>query len=363
MNNEHLCFVAFDIVYANGRCFLSEPREQRYLVLKDLIRQDKPDWIRVLDHTEGNTVVDLITALNDHVTRNEEGIVVKCRKSRYFTNVSPVAFKIKPNMVGDMYHDLDLLVLGANYGTGRRGGILSTFVLGVIDDERSDTDLNHPVFTAFSRVGTGYSLRELEDIVAGKDVWKRYDPDSPPPFLNIPNSTKIRPDVYIDYHIAPVLAVRAFEIIPSNEYVPSPGFTLRFPRVQERRLDKDWRTVETTSNIVQQAMRNGGKLASIEMMERAVFHNELKDAKKVKGKNQRSRRDIKLMPRFLPQPLKKNAIKSALFEGKEFCVKFWVDEEVGGKTGLEQLIVDHGGTRTQNPKEGATFAVVSDKRE
>lgn len=58
-----------------------------------------------------------------------EGLVIKDRLSIYEPNMRHWN-KIKKDYLKGMADSADLLVLGANYGTGRMGGLMSVFLMG-----------------------------------------------------------------------------------------------------------------------------------------------------------------------------------------------------------------------------------------
>ncbi|RQM22316.1 hypothetical protein B5M09_008895, partial [Aphanomyces astaci] len=97
------------------------------------------------------------------------GLILKDATSHYMcgevSRRSQKWIKLKPDYAGMTQH-LDVLVLGGYYGEGqRRGGAVSHFLLGVL---QHPIDPNHvpkdiPV-VSFCKVGTGYSLEELDTL-------------------------------------------------------------------------------------------------------------------------------------------------------------------------------------------------------
>ena len=101
---------------------------------------------------------------------------------------------------------LDLIILGGFYGEGRRGGLVSQFLLGVAKPPAvAGKNLfmklwrriifylggNPTEFYSFSRVGSGYSKGELTDTLNRlKDLWQ----DDRPPNVFV---SKEKPDVWI----------------------------------------------------------------------------------------------------------------------------------------------------------------------
>lgn len=74
---------------------------------------------------------DCYEFLNEAIDQNEEGIVLKQLSSIYKPNARTAGWwKVKPDYVDSLSDQLDILVVGGYYGTGRRTGF-SHFLLAV----------------------------------------------------------------------------------------------------------------------------------------------------------------------------------------------------------------------------------------
>ena len=121
--------------------------------------------------------------------------------------------KIKPEE-----KDLDLVITGAEYGTGKRSGWLSSFILSCYDKEKEK-------YLEIGKVGTGIKEKPSEKGVSFEGLTEKITP------LIIKEDGKkveITPKI--------VVAVTYQEIQKSPNY--SSGFALRFPRVTSIRPDK-----------------------------------------------------------------------------------------------------------------------------
>lgn len=98
-----------------------------------------------------------------------EGLVVKDEQGVY----EPSArhwLKIKKDYLEGMADSADLVVLGAYYGSGNMGGLLSTFLMGVYDQENE-------AWRTVCKVGNGFddaTIAKLQDILIPKMVWLRF---------------------------------------------------------------------------------------------------------------------------------------------------------------------------------------------
>lgn len=87
-----------------------------------------------------------------------------------------------------MGDSVDLIVLGAYFGTGNKGGLRSVFLMGVYDEENQmfktvckvfskDLEKNHRekkkhVSLIFVKVGNGFSDQEIADLQTSLEVVK-----------------------------------------------------------------------------------------------------------------------------------------------------------------------------------------------
>ena len=90
-------------------------------------------------------------ALNEAIDEREEGIMVKDVETPYKPNTRKGGwYKLKPEYVGGLMDELDVLVLGGYLGVGHRKGMMSHFLCGVAVPGEGGS---HPsVFHSFCRV-------------------------------------------------------------------------------------------------------------------------------------------------------------------------------------------------------------------
>jgi DNA ligase-1 len=113
----------FDILHLDGDDLIDEPLEQRLAVLASVVdERHRVPGIVTADAPEGQSFADEAVALG------HEGVMVKALASRYEAGRRGSAWrKVKP------VKTLDLVVLGAEWGHGRRRGWLSNLHLGARD--------------------------------------------------------------------------------------------------------------------------------------------------------------------------------------------------------------------------------------
>ena len=94
---------------------------------------------------------DCVDALNDAIDGREEGIMVKDPETAYRPNTRKGGwFKIKPEYIGGLMDELDLLIIGGFFGEGHRGGMMSHFLCGVAVPTKDGSEPK--VFHSFCKV-------------------------------------------------------------------------------------------------------------------------------------------------------------------------------------------------------------------
>lgn len=208
----------FDVLYAKGKSQIDEPFKNRRKILEDIIEPiDKKFELAEQRITHDALVAERF--YNEAIEMGHEGLMIKNQLASY----TPGArvrhmYKIKPVM-----ETLDLVIVGALWGTGKRAGWLSSYVLGARDEETGE-------FSEVGRVGTGVTEEQLQEFT---DVLK--------PLIEYESGgeVKLQPKVVVEV---------AFQEIQESPQYKS-GFALRFPRVMRVREDKSPGEAETLDRL------------------------------------------------------------------------------------------------------------------
>lgn len=127
-DEPHPCLVVFDVVYWNGQSLLSWSLAERMRLLSDEILVNPiKGFLEIIERSEPKTTTsDITCALDAAVQDQVEGLILKDPNSLYIpSHRSSHWIKIKPEYVGGMCDDLDLVVMGAWYG--RAGNIKKAY--------------------------------------------------------------------------------------------------------------------------------------------------------------------------------------------------------------------------------------------
>ena len=211
----------FDIIYYNGKSLLHESFEKRTALIRKILRNQKYKIIhakQIITGSEKKAEKFYKNALKD----NQEGIMMKNLKATYNPG-SRVGhmLKVKPEE-----RDLDLVIVGAEYGTGKRSGWMSSFILACKDGKE---------FLEIGKMGTGIKEKQ-EQGTTFEELTKKLTP------LIIKEKGKtvqVKPKI--------IVSITYQEIQKSPNY--NSGFALRFPRFTALRPDKPLSEITSLEEI------------------------------------------------------------------------------------------------------------------
>jgi DNA ligase-1 len=194
---------AFDCLHADGEDLLGEPLRLRHERLGDIL----PDAAANFEIADDPDAIESAEA--EALDAGHEGVMLKNPESAYTPgNRGRDWLKRKPDV-----ETLDAVVVGAEWGEGRRAELFGTFLLGVRDEATGDE------FRTIGKVATGLTDEALEALT---------DRLEPHVVSETGTEITIRPEVVIE--------VGYEEIQSSPTY--SSGYALRFPRFVGVREDK-----------------------------------------------------------------------------------------------------------------------------
>jgi DNA ligase 1 len=247
-------FNLFDILYLDGKELIDEQYSIRRQALEDLLKKSKAINSSKLLVVPGRRVTDsaqIDSMLQEALAAGCEGLVVKDVESPYRAGGREFAWiKFKPEYRQNVRDTIDLVIVGASHGMGRRAGRYGTFLLAAYD---KDAD----AFRTTTKIGTGFTDLDLENL--SKSLQKDKIAEKSPRV-----DAKVSPDDWFEPRI--VIEVIASEITLSPIYTaglglirPESGFALRFPKFTGKiRTDKapeDSTTVQELLEMYQSQVR------------------------------------------------------------------------------------------------------------
>ncbi len=201
----------FDILYHNGRTLIKTPFAERRKLLEEVIKQKQKEIVLVRNIITSDTK-EAEGFYEESLAKGNEGIMAKKLDAIYKPGSRVgCGVKIKPVM-----DSLDLAVVGAEWGEGKRAGWLTSFTLACINDNNE--------FLEIGKVGTGIKEKEEE----GLSFEKLTAMLKPLITAESGKDVRVKPEIVLEVHYE--------EIQKSPTY--SSGYALRFPRLVQIREDK-----------------------------------------------------------------------------------------------------------------------------
>lgn len=210
----------FDLLYLNGAPLLDDLQARRFRELSSLV-------------PAGNLVPHLETESRDHaedflhqaLASGNEGVMAKSRHAPYAAGARGQSWlKIK------RARTLDLVILAAEWGNGRRQGWLSNLHLGARDTEKGGFAMLGKTFKGLTDEMLAWQTAELQKIEIARDKYT----------------------VYVEPKIVVEIAFNEIQVSPRYKS----GLALRFARVKRYRPDKSaaesdtFQTVQRLAGIV-----------------------------------------------------------------------------------------------------------------
>ncbi|XP_076867228.1 DNA ligase 3 isoform X2 [Brachyhypopomus gauderio] len=232
--DAQVCLFVFDCIYFNGISLMDKPLYERRKFLHDNM-VEVPNRILFSEMKHVTKAPDLAEMITRVIREGLEGLVLKDLKGLYEPGKRHW-LKVKKDYLneGAMADTADLVVLGAFYGSGSKGGIMSSFLMGCYDPESKKWCTVTKCSGGYDDATLARLQKELDVIKIGKDPSK------------IPGWLKIIKNYYPDFLIrdpeqAPVWEITGAEFSKSEMHTAD-GISIRFPRCTRMRDDKDWRT-------------------------------------------------------------------------------------------------------------------------
>ena len=211
----------FDCLHLEGQDLINERAASRFSAMAEVLPQ-------------GLVIPRLVTAdpqaaeafLAQALARGHEGVMAKALDARYEAgNRGATWLKIK------RAYTLDLVVLAAEWGSGRRRGWLSNLHLGARDPATGGFVMLGKTFKGMTDAMLQWQTGRLQELEIARDAYTVY----------------VRPELVVEV---------AFNDIQASPHYPG-GLALRFARVKRYRPDKRAKeadTIDTVRSLYRQQM-------------------------------------------------------------------------------------------------------------
>jgi DNA ligase-1 len=225
-----VAFVIFDLLWLNGRSLLKTPLHERRRHLSSVRLPSHFQIVRVMP---AHSAAEIEQTFQQARQRLNEGLVIKDPESFYLPgNRGMFWFKLKKELA-----TLDVVVVGAEFGHGKRNNKLSDYTFAVRNET---TGKLLPIGKAYSGL-TDTEIAELTEHFKQNTIEDhgRY--------------REVKPDV--------ILEVAFNSIQPSPRHAS--GLALRFPRIKAIRRDKNVDSIDTLQYARELAAQRASSPASL----------------------------------------------------------------------------------------------------
>jgi DNA ligase-1 len=244
MAENPISLFMFDVLYVDGKDLTQQPYPIRHKHLQQVIEQT--DNIHLAEYIIAENPEQLEQFFEKTVEGGSEGIMCKSINDDSVYQAGARGWlwiKYKRDYRTEMTDTVDLVVVGAIHGRGKRAGTYGTFLLAAYNPDKD-------IFETVTKVGTGFTDADLEKL---------------PKLLNnhkiVHKHPRVDSSLDVDVWFEPVVVIeiRGAEMTLSpihtcamNFIRDAAGIAIRFPRFTGKyRVDKAAEDATTTEEIVE----------------------------------------------------------------------------------------------------------------
>jgi len=244
MEEHPIMLFMFDALYVNGKDLTLQPYPVRHKHLEKIIEQT--DNVKVAEYIIAEDPVQLELFFEKTVEDGSEGIMCKSMNQDSVYQAGARGWlwiKYKRDYRTEITDTVDLVVVGAFHGRGKRAGTYGAYLLAAYNPDKD-------IFETVTKVGTGFTDADLEKL---------------PKLLNKHKINHKHPrvdstlDVEVWFEPVVVIEIRGAELTLSpihtcamNVIRKESGLAIRFPRFTGKyRVDKSAEDATTTKEVVE----------------------------------------------------------------------------------------------------------------
>ncbi|XP_026318532.1 DNA ligase 3 [Hyposmocoma kahamanoa] len=242
--DAQVCLYVFDCLYYNGKVLIDMPiRKRREILLEHMV--EVKNHVMFSEQELIKKPADLAKMIAKVLQLGLEGLVLKDLESTYEPGKRHW-LKVKKDYLfdGAMADTADLVVLGAWFGTGKKGGMMSVFLMGCLDTNRNRWVTVTKVHTGHDDCTLERLQKELEPLMV--KISQEYN--KIPSWFDC-NRGMVPDFVASDPKRMPVWEITGTELTKANIHTAD-GISVRFPRITRIRNDKDWQTATNLQELV-----------------------------------------------------------------------------------------------------------------
>jgi DNA ligase-1 len=255
MENYPVVMNFFDVLYLDGESKMQlQYSDRRKLLKKTVDSAKKNDLVRLINQAVVNEPGEIDRFMASAIEDGCEGVMIKQLTSTYRAGAREYAWvKLKREYRSELADTLDLVIVGALHGRGRRAGKYGALLLAAYSPKDD-------MFQSATKVGTGFTDAHLEQFY--KDLGQH---------VIAQRHARVETEMAMDVWFEPrlVIEVIASEITASpshaaakNMVKPGYGLALRFPKftgkIRDDKKPEDATSVEELISMYRGQLKTAG---------------------------------------------------------------------------------------------------------
>ncbi|MFX1380208.1 MAG: ATP-dependent DNA ligase [Promethearchaeota archaeon] len=231
-----VCLFVFDLLKFGNESYVDKSLPERRKKLEEIV--EERDELKLVKSVLINSIDELLEFFNKARKEGTEGIMAKSIKQDSIYQAGNRGYnwlKLKSLEGGKLKDTIDVVLVGAFYGKGRRTGVYGTYVGAVYDPDKD-------LFVAFTRFFSGLTDELSESLT--KDM-EQYIVEKKPKIVICED----KPDVWLKPEV--VMEITGDEITISDKFATL-GYSMRFPvflRLRPEKGPKDITTIEEVKEL------------------------------------------------------------------------------------------------------------------
>lgn len=228
-----VCLFIFDLLKFDDESYVDRPLLERRKKLEEIV--EERDELRLVESKLINSTDELLKFFNKAREEGTEGVMAKSIKEDSIYQAGNRGYKwlkLKSLEGGKLKDTIDLVLVGAFYGKGRRTGVFGTYIGAVYNPDNDN-------FIAFTRFFSGITDQLSESLT--KDLQKYKVQKKPKNVVCEDN-----PDVWLKPEV--IMEITGDEITISDKFATL-GYSMRFPVFERLRPDKGPKDITTVDEI------------------------------------------------------------------------------------------------------------------
>jgi DNA ligase-1 len=231
----------FDIMYLNGKELLNFTYDERRKKLEEITVEN--DFVKIIPKTIVRSDNDVEDFLENAINAGCEGLMLKVLDAPYRAGARGNNWlKLKREYRNELGDSLDLVVIGAFFGRGRRTGRYGTLLLASYN-QKNDT------FESICKVGTGFTDENLDQfyqILSDRVILKK----------NPRIESDMEPDVWFEPELVVEIVASEITLSPIHRTArdvirKGSGLALRFPKFTGKiRVEKAPEDASTDQEVI-----------------------------------------------------------------------------------------------------------------